>query len=477
MAVTQTLTLTQVSQNIAANTSQVRILWQSTQTGVTQYNAQKKATWWTRTNGGTWTAYYVYYTLPQNQTVTIVDTTVTVPHDSAGNCVLDVSTEMNTNTQTGTVKLDKSLTLTQIPRYSTLTAQDADIGAVSTINITKCSSGFKHCLRYSLTGGAPWTYLNAAGEEADREVIFSDTKVSFRIPMGFYESIPTAKSGTCTLELWTYISDSTYLPQPRTTTFTYRAVAEDCAPGISCIATDTNGKTLALTGDENTLIRYHSHALLRLSCTVAAGAYIVDESKDVCFQYLGQWLYGYGNQLEDVQVRDFKLWVRDSRGYATYGDYSHQRFIPYVRLTNAIDFYRPAPTGSTVEVTVSGDCYSGGFGGKNDLNNILTVQYRVADTQASLEEAEWQTLTAELANNSYRAQLQFDDIPYDSTRWIQTRVTDRLETAEQTALIGRGLPVFDWGQNDFRFNVPVELPALTVGGVALKDYIKNVMGG
>lgn len=477
MAVTQTLTLTQVSQNIAANTSQVRILWQSTQTGVTQYNAQKKATWWTRTNGGAWTAYYVYYTLPQNQTVTIVDTTVTVPHDSAGNCVLDVSTEMNTNTQTGTVKLDKSLTLTQIPRYSTLTATDADIGSISTIHINKQSPNFKHCLRYSLTGGAPWTYIDAAGAEASREVIFSDAKVSFQIPQRFYYSIPNAKSGTCTLELWTYISDTAYLPEPKRTTFTYRAVPEVCSPTIGCVATDVNEKTLALTGDGDTLVRYQSDARLRLIPGLYPGADITDETRDICLQYLGQWHYGFELHLPGVQVQDFKLWVRDSRGYATYGDYSHQKFIPYVRLTNATQFRRPAPTGSIVEVTVSGDYYSGSFGGVNNLENTLSVQYRTADTQQELETATWQDLTPVLTDTGYRAEVSFDDIPYDQTRWIQTRVTDRLETAEQTALIGRGLPVFDWGQNDFRFNVPVEVPALTVGGVALKDYIKNVMGG
>lgn len=474
MAVTQTLTLTQVSQNIAANTSQVRILWQSTQTGVTQYNAQKKATWWTRTNGGYWQPYYVYYTLPQNQTVTIVDTTVTVPHDSAGNCVLEVSTEMNTNTATGTVKLDKSLTLTQIPRYSTLTAQDADIGAVSTINITKQSSSFRHSLRYSVSGAAPWTYLDAQGNTSASEVIFSETAVKFTLPSDFYYTIPHRSTGVCTLELWTYVDSTTYLSEPRTTTFTFRADPQLCGPEISCTVTDTNQKTVALTGDANTLVRYLSDARVDMTCRTYGGASIPDESQDVSLRYMGTWYYGKQLQFSGVQTDFFKLWVRDSRGYTAYADHWVNKFIPYVRVTNQSVPARTTPTGSTVKLTISGSFYNGSFGA---ASNALEVWYRIANSQADLANAQWYQLDPTLSDNSYSAQVSFTDIPYDQTRWVETWVNDKLETVTKVIKIGTGLPVFDWGQNDFRFNVPVELPALTVDGVALADYIKNVMGG
>lgn len=474
MAISQTLTLTQVSQNIAANTSQVRILWQSTQTGVTQYNAQKKATWWLRTNGGAWQAYYVYYTLPQNSTVTIVDTTVTVSHDSSGSCTLDVSTEMNTNTYTGTVTLDKQLTLNTIPRYSTLTATDADIGGVSTINITKQSSAFLHSLRYSTTGGAPWTYLDANGNQSASEVIFSGTTVKFTVPDGFYFTIPNSPTGTCTLELWTYVSGSTWLPEGRQTTFTYRADPARSSPRVSCAVVDTDPDTLALTGDREALVRYRSNALLELKCEFAAAAGLPDESKDAAVQYMGNWYYGTQQHFPGVQSDFFKLWVRDSRGYATYADHRVEKFIPYVRVTNQSVPQRDTPTGSTVTLTISGSFYNGSFGA---ADNTVEVWYRIAASQAGLANAQWYQLTPELSGNSYSAQVTFDDIPYDQTRWVETWVNDKLETVTQVVKIGRGLPVFDWGENDFRFNVPVELPALTVGGVALSDYIKTVMGG
>lgn len=474
MAVSQTLTLTQVSQNIAANTSQVRILWQSTQTGPSYNATQKKATWWLRTNGGAWQAYYVYYTLPQSSTATILDTTVTVSHDSGGDCILDVYTQMDTGISAGTVIQEKQLTLDTIPRYSTLTATDADIGGVSTINITKQSSAFFHSLRYSTTGKAPWTYLDANGNASASEVIFTGTTVKFTVPDGFYFTIPNAKTGTCTLELWTYISGSTWLPEARQTTFTYRADPQVSSPQVSCTVTDTNDATVALTGDAATIVRYMSDAAVDMHCQPYSGASIPDESQDVSLRYMGNWYYGTALDFPGVQSDFFKLWVRDSRGYATYADHWVEKFIPYVHVTNQSVPQRDTPTGSTVKLTISGSFYNGSFGA---ADNTVEVWYRIAGSQTELANAKWYQLEPELSGNSYSAQVTFDDIPYDQTRWVETWVNDKLETVTQTVKIGRGLPVFDWGEDDFRFHVPVELPALTIEGVSLENYIKKVMGG
>ena len=79
MAVYQSLTLSQISQNIQDNTSQVRILWESTQTGASHNDYSRTAYYDIYINGGQGTQYSVSYTLPQGTTKTIVDTTITVP--------------------------------------------------------------------------------------------------------------------------------------------------------------------------------------------------------------------------------------------------------------------------------------------------------------------------------------------------------------------------------------------------------------
>ena len=45
-------------------------------------------------------------------------------------------------------------------------------------------------------------------------------------------------------------------------------------------------------------------------------------------------------------------------------------------------------------------------------------------------------------------------------------VTDAVTNATSSATIPKGIPVFDWGENDFNFNVPVY-----INGTELVEYI------
>ena len=122
MAVSQSLTLTESNIVTSANTSKVRILWQSTQTGESWNGYTKTAKYYVSINGGAETEYLVNYTLPQNSTATIVDTTITIDHKSDGSGSITVRTWMNTGISVGVVTQTKSLTLTTIPRASTIDA-------------------------------------------------------------------------------------------------------------------------------------------------------------------------------------------------------------------------------------------------------------------------------------------------------------------------------------------------------------------
>ena len=448
MAVSQSLTLTQISQNVAANTSQVRVVWRSVQSGGSFNNYQKKAKWWLRVNGGGWMEYAVYYTLPSNTDQTIVDTVVTVSHDQNGKCKVDAYTEMDTGISAGVVIQEKSLTLTDIPRYSTIAATDAPIEGVCTISITKADKNFRHSLRYSLTGSAPWTYLDATGAPADREVIFTETALSFPVPYSFYFAIPGKTKGQCTLELWTYLPDGTYLTQPQQAVFTFQADREKAAPQIAFTLQDINPATLALTGDPETLVRYMSHGQLHIEGDFCPGAYM----DRAAVLYMDKWYYGTEHLFTGVATNYFKLWMQDSRGFETYAEHTRETFIPYIMLTNQTTAKRQSPTGSLVDLTITGGYFDGSFGA---ADNHLQVRYKIADYEHQLEDAPWQTLTPTVENGTFRAQITLEDIPYTKSCYVQTQVADALNNVSQTVKIGKGLPVFDWGEEDFRFHVPV----------------------
>lgn len=476
MAVNQSLTLSQVSQDPVENTSRVRLLWLSTQTGASYNGYENTAKYWVRVNGGDWEEFAVRYTLPQNQTVTVADVTLTVQHDAQGACLVEAATQMDTGISAGRIELSRSFSPDTIARYSLVSATDALIGGISTVRIEKCSSAYKHCLRYSLTGGAPWTYLDESGRESQQEVIFSRDTVSFRIPESFYHKIPAAKSGICTLECWTYVTDTRYLPLGKRTTFTYTADPGKCGPSVDCTLKDTNAKTLAVTGSASTLVRYMSDVQVDIRAQANCGAAIADPTGDISLWYNGDWHYGQSLQFSGAETDFFKLWARDSRGYEVYKNYHAPEFIQYVRLTNQTMPRRLTPTGSEVQLHIGGSCFAGHFGGTKQLANTVRVWYRQASTREGLGTATWREVVCTQTGNSYAAAVQLE-VSYDAVSWVETWVEDKLTYVTQVVKIGRGEPVFDWGEEDFCFHVPVAVPALTVGGMALDVYIKNVIQG
>lgn len=153
MAVSQTLTVTEVAGSIneSANTSRVRILWKSTQTGDSHNDYTRTAKYYVSINGGAETEYSVSYTLPQSSTKTILDTTITVTHKNDGSGSVKVRTWMDTSISAGVVEKTQSITLTTIPRASTITsASDRTLGNACAVKWTPLSQSFRYKLKFTL---------------------------------------------------------------------------------------------------------------------------------------------------------------------------------------------------------------------------------------------------------------------------------------------------------------------------------------
>lgn len=187
MPVSQKLEVTQVSQNIEDNTSQVRILWTSTQTGVS-YNLYKRTAYYYvyLNESSTYTKYSVTYTLPKGTTKTIVDKTITVNHKTDGTGSIKVTTWMDTDISAGEVEKSASLTLDTIPRATTptLDSTSVNMGSTVVISMPRASSSFTHDLAYQFNGGS-WVSI-ATGVGTTRAWTVPDLAAS----------IPNATSGT-----------------------------------------------------------------------------------------------------------------------------------------------------------------------------------------------------------------------------------------------------------------------------------------
>lgn len=455
MAVYQNLTLTQLSQSQEENTSQVRILWQSTQTGGSYNMTQRTASYRVYVNGEAMPSVEIGYVLPMQSTVVLADVTVTVPHNHKGEAVVTVSTFMDTRISAGVVELTKTLTLDAIGRASVLRAADCYVGGLSKLSVVKKNSAFSHSIAYRF--GNCQGYVDGEGKLQNGEVIFSGEQVDFQIPLSFYGEIPCAKSGQCVLTLQTYDGERA-VGESQEAVFTVTAEEAACHPEVWGTVADGNPDTLAVTGDANKLVRYMSEAICTISGEAKHGAQI---TKKV--------IAGREPEENQVVISEFSqesvlfsLW--DSRGFQ--GEFSHScDLIPYIKLSAEATAQREN-AGSQAMVYVSGDCFGGSFG---EQENALTVEITVDGREPLLAEAT-------VSENRYYAFAELEDMDYTRIYGITVRVCDRLMQIEKRVTLKKAVPVFDWGEEDFAFHVPVQMDSplpLNSGGTGTATWTQS----
>ena len=330
--------------------------------------------------------------------------------------------------------------LDTIPRASTIGAADANIGSNTTIVVNRKSTAYTHSIAYKF--GSLSGYITADGKTSNSESKYSATTISFSIPTSFYAQIPNAKNGTCTLTIKTY-SGSTQIGDPQTCTFTVTASQSACSPSVSGTVVDSNSTTKALTGDESRLVRYYSTAL----CTITAKA---KNSATISTKKIGgAAVSGDTRSIQKVEQSSVAFYAKDSRGYEATANVEFT-LIPYVLLTNNSSGQRTDPTSGNAKLTIKGDFFNGSFGA---VDNALSVKYRIA--QAGGSYGDYVDVEPAKNGNSYSATVPLSGMDYESEYTIQIVAADKLASVTKTVTIRRGIPVFDWGENDFAFHVPV----------------------
>jgi hypothetical protein len=216
MAVSQSLTLTKGGTSVAANTSEVRILWTSTQSGESWNGYTRTAKYYVSVNGGEEKEALVSYTLPQNATQTIVDTTITVKHNSDGTGKIKVRTWMDTGISVGVVQQTKELTLNVIPRATTIdrvyctSSEMFETATIINVDYTPLSSSFYNRCNISLNVGGEFIairQINIGKKTASTQTLsiqLTATEINTIL-----ENLPNSKKGTLRLTIRTY-SDSGY---------------------------------------------------------------------------------------------------------------------------------------------------------------------------------------------------------------------------------------------------------------------------
>lgn len=225
-------------------------------------------------------------------------------------------------------------------------------------------------------------------------------------------------------------------------------------PIITASVKDVNPVTIALTGDENKLIRYYSNAKATMTAEAQGGASI-DEDLYV-ISNVDEIAYSKEHIFERVVVNNFSFSAQDSNG-----NFASKLLTPtmvnYSPLTCNMDSNRPDAVGH-MRVSCSGKFFNSNFGAKS---NTLKACYRYKE---SYDEAMWTTfvdMTVTISGYTYSAYAEFDlgdDIVgfnpqsyYD----FQIKVYDELSGVYVGQEKINSSPIFHWGKEDFTFEKPV----------------------
>ena len=234
----------------------------------------------------------------------------------------------------------------------------------------------------------------------------------------------------------------------------------NCTPTFNPTIVDTNNATIELTGNPSTLVRHKSEVSVNSGAAGAKHATI----KSQFIRVGGKTLNSGSGTLTNLTNGYFEFRATDSRGVMGSHDLLVETFVDYSEVTCdqnvTIGLDSGDNTTASARITLEGVYFSGSFG---KSNNSLAFEYRIKEVGRSWSEKaneSWQELTVDPAyltieNGRYIYTTEIAGLDYSKSYVIQCKAQDRLMEAPSSEYQVQTQPVFDWGANDFNFNVPV----------------------
>ena len=465
------------SQDVANNKSTVNWNMKLVADAYGNMESSTAKTWKVVVNGTSYTG-TVNITHNPGATVTLATGSTTITHSADGTKTFNYSfTQQIAITYAGsrieTFSGSGSGTLPTIPRASTVSATNCYIGDNTTITISRASSSFKHTLQYKISGQSSYT-----------NIVSKTTATSYKYDTsGFAKDAlnllsTTGKTIKCTINCITY-SGTTKLGEA-TTTITLTGKDTSLAPTLNAQVADTNDTIRALTNNGAVIVKYYSKPQVYFNVTPKYNATI--KSYKVTN---GSKSYTKDEAIfsDGVESNVFTFTVTDSRGFTTTQKLTLEKdryWIEAIKPTITLSSTMPelVTTSSTTtfnfNFTVKGSCYNGLLSPSNHTNAETRIYYRYREVGSStwlgenLSSGGWNLISNSVdADNddafnsnktSYNATVELTGLNYLKAYELQGRIYNSLEALNSGTQTKKATPVFEWGENDFQFNVPVKMP-------------------
>lgn len=389
----------------------------------------------------------VNLSLEKNAQQILYEQTFTLNHSTGGNALnLNFTYSLiipgGDSTQT---LVSHSSTLSALPDYPTLTAPPSfndeanpairySVDAASEEFITKLEA----CIADGTTGTSIYVNYREISKLSDTYTfnLTSSERTALRRAAGDANNIPVRFYIKTT-----FTNGETGLISKNSVLFITAAV-----PILNPTAKDVNPITLALTNDNQIIIPGFSDIEYASNAVARKGAVLASETV-VCGIHRSTSGSGTFN---NVLSGDITFTATDNRGNAASSTLSLQ-VVKYVHVSCRQEVV--LNENGTVDITLTGNYFNGSFG---EYDNTLKLEIRHTQNDGSY--GAWQNLTPlgyTMSGSTYTLNYTISGFDQSGTYDFQSRATDELGTATTTAQTIIWYPIFDWGKNDFNFNVPV----------------------
>lgn len=388
-----------------------------------------------------------YTTIPPKASgyVKVAEGYVDVEHEADGKKSVTISFEGEDTYATNTTGFDISkqsgtLTLSNIPRAAKITAAP-NFNDEESPTIT-----------YSNPAGTAASKLEACIASSDGKTIYAPyrdltktgTSYTFNLTTEERNTLRNATKNSNTLAIRFYVATTIggviyYSSLDKTLTIV------NADPTISeATVKDVGTVTTVLTGDANKIIKGYNYISASMTPAALKGATITSQS----IKCGDKTVSGKSASFTNVDTASFVFTVKDSRGN-TKTQTVTKTLINYVKLTCNLTANKPTVDGK-MSFKINGNYFNGSFGA---TNNTLTVQYRYKENDGAY--GSWTNVTPTITGNTYDSTINLTGLNYKSAYTFQARAIDKISTGGVNTAEKRvkSLPVYEWGENDFQFNV------------------------
>lgn len=386
---------------------------------------------------------------------TVSSGSFTITHNATGGASMSGSISVALFYSYVTASGSNSWTLNTIPRQANLTSapdfNDEGNPSITYNNAAGNSvTSLDACI--SLTGSTDDIKYRAINKTGTLSYTFNLTEDERNV---LRNACTTANSRTVKFYVRTVIGGTTFYSILDKTLSIVNA-----NPVITDIqAYDSNSDTVHLTGDRETMIRGYNAIDASMAAATYKGAtvskYYIKNGSDTVEGDMAPFYNTVNN--------DFTFTVVDSRGNTATTSITLP-MIEYVNLTCDLNVNAPNAEGD-MDFTISGNYWNGSFGA---FNNGAEIAYRYKEN-----DGEWNGWVIVEPNvqegNKYSNTFYLTGLNYQSSYTFQATATDALRYIETADYKVKTLPIFDWGENDFNFNVPVTAMGKSISGVTLYD--------